>query len=300
MSTLRGYIRQLARQKNALILAHYYQTMDIQGVADFVGDSFELARRASDAGQALIVVCGVSFMAESVKLLSPGKTVLQPAPDAGCPMADMVTPEDVIAQRRSHPGAAVMCYVNSSAEVKAQSDICCTSSSAVRIARSLKEREIVFLPDRNLAAYVSSLLPEKIIIPFDGYCPIHNAATADDVRTGLRLRPRAKVAAHPECRPEVLALSDFVGSTSQLLEYIENSPHKSFLLGTELGVLERLRVTAPDKSVYLLSQGFVCRNMKKTSLQDVMRVLETETGAVEVDDAVAHGARRSLMRMIAS
>jgi len=298
MSALRERIRALAKQKGALILAHYYQTMDIQEAADVVGDSFELARRAQRAPQPCLVLCGVRFMAESAKLLSPDKTVLLPAPDAGCPMADMVSPEDVDALRARYPGVPVMCYVNSSAAVKARSDICCTSSSAVRLARRLPGTDIIFLPDKNLAAYVAQMVPEKNIIPFDGYCPIHHAVTAGDVEAAKRAHPEARVAVHPECRPEVTSLADFIGSTSELLSYIEQSDHKAFLLGTEAGVLERLRVTAPHKAVYLLRAGFVCPNMKKTTLFDVQRALETGAEAIEVDECVAEGARNSLEGMV--
>ena len=298
MNVLQDQIRQLARQNDALILAHYYQTMDIQNVADIVGDSFELARRAQSAKESCIVLCGVRFMAESAKLLSPEKTVLLPVPDAGCPMAGMVGPEDVDDLRRQHPGAAVMCYVNSSAAVKARCDICCTSSSAERLARALPERDIVFLPDHNLAVYIALKVPEKNIIPFPGFCPIHHAVNAEDVRAARRAHPDARVIVHPECRPEVVALADFVGSTSELLAYVERGEHCEYLLGTEEGVLERLRVTAPGKSVWLLKQGFVCPNMKKTTLSDVLRALQTGTEAVKVDPAVAGDAARALWRMV--
>ena len=300
MNALSLQIRRLARQKDALILSHYYQTMDIQNVADFVGDSFDLARRARDTRSSVLVLCGVRFMAESAKLLNPEKTVLLPVSDAGCPMADMVAPDDVDALRRRHPGAVVMCYVNSTADVKARSDICCTSSSAVRIAAGLPERDIIFLPDRNLAAYVAAKLPDKNIIPADGYCPIHHGVTVSDVRAALQVHRGARVAVHPECRPEVVSFADFVGSTSELLDTIQKSDQKVFLLGTELGVLERLRVTAPTKVVYLLGQGLVCPNMKKTRLEDVLRTLETETEAVSVEHSIAEGARRALERMINS
>jgi len=298
MNTLQNQILTLKQKKNALILAHYYQTMDIQAVADVVGDSFELARRAQSASQALLVLCGVRFMAESAKLLNPLKTVLLPVPDAGCPMAGMIAPEDVDALRAQHPGAAVMCYVNSSAAVKARSDICCTSSSAVRLARALPGRDILFLPDRNLAAYVAAQVPEKNIIPFSGCCPIHHAVTAGDVRAARRAHPDALAVVHPECRPEVVALADFVGSTSELLAYIEKNEHNSFLLGTEAGVQERLRVTAPGKAVYLLKSDFICPDMKKTTLSGLLHTLETETEAVEVDPAIAEGARAALERMV--
>ena len=298
MNTLQQQIRTLAREKNALLLVHYYQTMDIQEIADVVGDSFELARRAQTAAQERIVLCGVRFMAESAKLLSPAKTVLLPAIDAGCPMADMIMPEDVDVLRQKYPNAAVMCYVNSSAAVKAKSDICCTSSSAVRLARRLPERDILFLPDQNLAAYVAQRVPEKNIIPFEGYCPIHHSLRAQHVQAAKQTHPEARVAVHPECRPEVTALADYVGSTSELLAYIEKSHENDFLLGTEIGVLERLRITAPDKRVHLLKAGFVCPNMKKTTTNDVLRALETDAEAIKIDSYVAADARTALERMV--
>ncbi len=298
MNALQEDIVQLAREKNALILAHFYQTMDIQDIAHVVGDSFEMARRAQVSEQDLIVVCGVRFMAESAKLLNAQKTVLLPAPDAGCPMADMVTPEDVTALRKKHPHATFMCYVNSSAAVKAQCDICCTSSSAVRIAQNLPGDEIVFLPDQNLGQYVARQVPDKRFIFFSGFCPVHHAVLPIHVQAARQAHPEAKVIVHPECRPDVVDIADFVGSTSELLNYVERDTAKSFIIGTEIGVVERLQHRVPDKEVFLLKSGFVCPNMKKTTLQDIYDALQTEHEAIEIDPNVADGARTTLERMV--
>ena len=295
---LRKRILDSKEQRRALILAHYYQSMDVQGIADFVGDSFEMARRAAQTDAPVLVVCGVRFMAESAKLLSPDKRVLLPAPDAGCPMADMVAPEDVLALRRAYPDAAVMCYVNSSAAVKAVSDICCTSSSAVRVARSLSEKKIIFVPDQNLGAYTASQVPEKEFILFDGYCPIHHAIRAEDVARARAAHPDAVLLAHPECRPEVVALADFVGSTSMLLQYVLERDAPSYLIGTELGIVERMRAIAPEKVIYPLSTRMTCVNMKKTTCEDVLRALETLTPAVELPREDTEGAARTLRRMV--
>lgn len=293
-------ILELKRHKNAVILAHYYQTMNIQNIADFVGDSFELARRAVETESDLIVFCGVRFMAEGAKILAPGKKVLFPVWEAGCPMADMVTPEDVIALREKHPRAAVVTYVNSTAEVKAVSDICVTSSSAERIIKSLKEDEIIFIPDRNLGAYIAEKVPDKKFIMFSGFCPVHDRVTPDDIRRAKAARPGAKVLVHPECVPEVVALADGAGSTSWILSEIENSPaEQSFIIGTEQGVLERLRETSPGREMWLARDGFVCPNMKKTTLDDVLHCLETEQPEMTLPDDLMNAARRSLERMIA-
>ncbi|MDR0293174.1 MAG: quinolinate synthase NadA [Oscillospiraceae bacterium] len=292
-------IQALAERKDAFILAHYYQPMDIQRIAGAVGDSFELAKRATAAPQKTLIFCGVRFMAESAKLLSPDKTVVLPAADAGCPMADMVTPEDVRRLREKHPDAAVMAYVNTSAEVKAECDICCTSSSAEQVARSLREEEIIFLPDRNLGAYVAARAPEKRFILFEGHCPVHRRVAAADVRAAREARPGARVLVHPECLPEVVALADGVGSTSWILREVEQAPPGGqFVIGTEAGVVERLRETAPEQACFLLKAGFVCPNMKKTSLEDVARALNGKTPAVDLDGETMRRARVPLERMM--
>jgi quinolinate synthase len=299
MNTIKEQILKLKAEKKAVILAHYYQTMDIQEIADIVGDSFELAKKAKSTDADIIVLCGVRFMAESAKILNPEKRVLLPVLDAGCPMADMVTPEDVRALKTRYPGAAVVCYINSSAAVKAESDICCTSSSAEKVVRSLSEKQIIFIPDQNLGAYIASKVPEKEFILYDGYCPIHHKVTAADVIKVKEACPEAQLLIHPECRPDVLEYADLVGSTSQILDYAIKSDAREFVIGTEIGVVERLKMLCPSKIFYLLAPGFICPNMKKTGLADVLAVLEQETNEINMSAEEIAGAEQSLKRMIA-
>ena len=299
MTELAKQIRDLKEATDALILAHYYQTLDIQDVADVVGDSFEMAKRARDAEESTIVVCGVVFMAESAKILSPEKTVLLPAPDAGCPMADMVEPEDVLALRAKHPNAAVMCYVNSSAAVKAVSDVCCTSSSAVRIARALDAQEIIFVPDKNLGRYVAEQVPEKTFYFHPGFCPIHDRITPEQVQKAKARYPNAIVTAHPECREEVLALADFIGSTSQIIGFAREADADEIIIGTEIGVLELLQREMPHKKILSVSASFVCPNMKKTTLQDLHNTLATGAHEIRMSPEEIRAAKRPLDRMIA-
>ena len=291
-------ILELKRGKKALVLAHYYQTMDIQNIADHVCDSFEMARRARDAEEELLIICGVHFMAESAKILNPGKTVLLPAPDAGCPMADMIQPGDVVALRAKYPDAAVVCYVNSSAAVKAVCDICCTSSSAVKIVRNLPEKQIIFVPDRNLGAYVAAQVPEKEIILFEGFCPAHNRILDADANAAKIEHPNAKFLIHPECRAEVLQYADYIGSTSGIINEALSSDCAEFVIGTEVGVVERLRVLAPEKTFYPLTGGFVCPNMKKCRLEDVQNSLEHLEFEITLSPEEIAAAKRSLERMV--
>ncbi len=292
-------IKRLKRERNAVILAHYYQTGNIQDIADFVGDSFALSKQAKETAADWIVFCGVRFMAESAKILSPEKTVLLPAPDAGCPMADMVTPEDVRRLRAQYPAAAVACYVNSSCAVKAECDVCVTSSNAVRIVRALPEAQVLFIPDQNLARYVASQAPEKEIIPFSGYCVVHHRITADDVDKAKAAVPGALLLAHPECTAAVLEKADFIGSTEQILSFAASSAEQKFLIGTEEGILHPLRKNSPDKEFYLLSQKLICVNMKKTTLRDVRDALLYGQHAVELDEITMARARACLTRMLA-
>ena len=297
---LQKKIIELKKRKKAIILAHFYQSMDIQLVADHVGDSFELSKRAKNAAEEIVALCGVRFMAESAKLLSPHKTALLPNPYAGCPMADMVDPETVKHLRKQHPGAAVMCYVNSSAETKAECDICCTSSNAVTIAKRIEAREIIFVPDKNLGAYVAGFVPEKKFVFIEGWCPIHKNITKDEALAKKKEFPNAKLAVHPECGPEVVALADFVGSTSQILDYCEKSGHGEFVIGTERGVAERLRHCLPQKTYHMLSPGLLCPDMKKTTLEDVFECLENENGDYSVDlpEDIIRRANLPLERML--
>ncbi len=292
-------IRGLKKERNAVLLAHLYQLPEIQDIADFVGDSLDLSRKARETQADVIVFCGVRFMAETAKILNPGKTVLLPRKNAGCPMADTITPEDIARLKQRHPGAAVVCYVNSSAGTKALSDICCTSSNAVKITASLKEKEIIFVPDKNLGQYVARFLPEKHVILWDGSCPVHDSVSVADVQKAQAAFPGAPVLAHPECRPEVLALADFTGSTSQIIDYAVQSEQQAFIILTESGVLHRLRQVCPGKQFYMLHPAMVCPDMKVTTLSDVYDALYEMQYPVELDKRVIGQAAVCLDRMLA-
>lgn len=291
-------IKKLKKEKNAVIVAHNYQIDDVQEIADVVGDSFALSKYCASGPEDVIVFCGVHFMAESAKILSPHKTVLLPEPAAGCPMADMVTASALKEMKKKHPGAPVVCYINTSADVKAECDICCTSSNAVQVIRSLPEKKIIFVPDRNLGDYISRQVPEKEIVLWDGYCATHDRVTPEDVINVKNVHPNAFVLAHPECKPEVVKLADFVGSTKQIIDYASASKEKKFIIGTEMGVLFRLKKDNPDKTFYLLSQGLICPNMKKTKLQSVWYALSEMRFAIELDREVVAKAAQTLERML--
>ncbi len=292
-------ILRLKKEKNALILAHYYQRLEIQQVADFFGDSFELAKRAKNAENELIIFCGVSFMAESAKILNPTKKVVLPRADAGCRMADMVTPEDIKSLRERYPDAAVVCYVNSSAATKAVSDICCTSSNALKVVKSLPNRQIIFVPDKNLGGYISKLVPEKEFILHSGFCPTHKNITPDEVEKAKAAHPGALLAVHPECEEEVLSCADFIGSTSQIIDYCVKTGGKEYIIGTEVGVVERLEYYHPEKKYHLLTPYLICSDMKKTRLSDVLNALETGEHEIHMTDEEIEAARLPLERMVA-
>jgi len=291
-------IHELAKAQNALILAHYYQSLDVQAIADNVGDSFALAKFAKETDAKIIILCGVRFMAESAKILSPNKTVYLPAPNAGCPMADMVTPEDVLLLRAEHPDAAVVCYVNSSAAVKAVSDICCTSSSAVKIVNSLRERKLIFVPDQNLGAYVAEQCPGKEVILFDGYCPTHHKISEQEIIDAKRAHPNALALVHPECRKAVLNHADYIGSTKGIIEFAGKTDANELLIGTEIGVLEILQRDYPDKQVFSIGNTFTCPNMKKTRPEDVLACLEGQREPITLDEDELRRARLTLEKMV--
>lgn len=291
-------ILKLKKERDALVLAHYYQPLEIQDIADHVGDSFALAKLAQEARQSVVILCGVRFMAESAKILNPDKTVYLSNDAAGCPMADMATPEDVLALKERYPEAAVMCYVNSSAAVKAVSDVCCTSSSAEKLAAAIPERQIVFVPDRNLGSYIAEMLPDKELILFDGCCPIHDAIRADSAKAARERYPEGAILAHPECPAEVRAYADYVGSTAGILDYARKSEAKTLIIGTEDGICEILRREMPDREIVSLQEGFRCVDMKKTTLEDVIACLEGERKPIELPQDEMEGAARSLRRMI--
>lgn len=290
-------IESLKRKRNAVILVHNYQPGEVQDIADFLGDSLELSRKAAETEAEVIVFCGVHFMAETAAILSPGKTVLLPAPDAGCPMADMVTVEKLEALKIGNPGAPVVCYVNTSAAVKAESDICCTSANAENIVRKMKEDRIIFVPDRNLGAYVASKTGKKLILS-DGYCIVHDRMTAHDVKTARAAHPGAEFVAHPECRLEVTALADKVLSTSGMCEYAKKSSAKSMIIGTETAIMYRLKKDNPGKEFYPLSARAVCVNMKKNSLEKVLWALEDMKNIVKVEEKVRLKAKVAIDKML--
>lgn len=293
-------IRRLAKERRAVILAHNYQVPEVQDVADFVGDSLELAREAAEASAELIVLCGVRFMAETAKLLAPGRTVVLPEPEAGCPMADMVRPEDVERLRAEYPRAAFVAYVNTTAATKALVDICCTSANAVRIVEGLREDEVVFLPDRNLCAWVSRHVRKRMVC-HRGFCIVHEQVRPEQVVRMRELHPGAKVMAHPECAPAVLDLADTVQSTSGMVRYVAASEAKEFIVVTESGMNHRLTRLFPDRVFHPLRPEMVCANMKRTSLASVLAALEGTGGEeIRLPEALAEKARRPLERMLAA
>lgn len=299
IAAMSSEIRDLKKQNNAIILAHLYQRPEIQDIADFVGDSLGLSQQAAATDAEIIVFCGVHFMAESAAILSPNKLVLLPEINAGCPMADMVTAEQLREKKHQYPDAVVVCYVNSSAEVKAESDICCTSANAVKVVQSIPaDRQVLFVPDKNLGHYVS-LKANRPIIFWEGHCPTHDRMTLDDIQDQKRLHPQAKVMVHPECRPEIVAMADAVFSTSGMIKYAKERPEKEFIVGTESGIMHQLHKECPGKEFYLASNKLVCPNMKSTTLEKVKWALETKVPKVTVSEDIRLRAIASLERMLA-
>jgi quinolinate synthase len=291
-------IRTLATERGAVILAHNYQRSDVQEVADFTGDSLGLSREAAATGAGVIVFAGVHFMAETAKLLSPGKTVLLPEPRAGCPMADMITGEQLRAWKAAHPGVPVVTYVNSSAEVKAESDVCVTSANAVAVVQALGAGRILFAPDRNLGSWVARSLPDVEVLLWEGWCPTHDMVTAEQVRAARAEHPRARVMIHPECRPDVVDLADAVLSTSQMLAYAATEPADEFVVVTESGLVHALGKAAPSKRFFELSPRMLCPNMKLTTLSKVREALTLMQFEVDVDPEVGSKARTAVERMV--
>ncbi|MCX5840361.1 MAG: quinolinate synthase NadA [Deltaproteobacteria bacterium] len=299
VSVLQKKIRQLLKEKNAVLLAHYYQRAEIQEIADILGDSLALSMEAARTDAEVLVFAGVHFMAARASILSPDKTVLLPKPDAGCPLADRITPEKLLTARKNHPHAAVVTYINSSAAIKAMSDICCTSANAVKIVNSLRDaKEILMVPDGNLACYVAGLTDKKII-PWEGYCPVHHHLTAADVLRMKEKYPRAAFAAHPECRPEILALADYVGSTTGIIRYAGQEGFKEMLVGTEQGVFYQLKKQNPGKTFIPISDQMICEDMKKITLKDIIAAITEMKTVVKVPEEVRIPAKKALDRMLA-
>ncbi len=296
--SIENKIKELARKRKAIILAHNYQVPEIQDLADMCGDSLELSRRAAATDAEVIVFCGVHFMAETASILSPDKTVLLPRMDAGCLMADMITAEALQARLDSLASMPVVTYVNSPAKVKALSTICCTSANVVQVAESLEADEMLMTPDRNLAMYAASRTGKKIHF-WDGYCPTHERLKPQDVTAARKAHPGAVFMAHPECRPEILELADVIASTSGILRYATESDAREFIVGTEIGLLHPLQKANPGKRFYPASEKMVCSNMKKISLQDVLHCLENMTNQVKVAEHIRKPALKAVEKMVA-
>ncbi len=291
-------ISELKGMRNAVILAHNYERSEIQDIADFTGDSLGLSQQAVQQDAEVIVFCGVHFMAESAAILSPHKTVLLPEMYAGCPMASMVTVSALREEKKKYPEAAVVCYVNSTAEVKAESDICCTSANAIEVVNSLEEEEVLFVPDRNLADYVSRNTTKKVI-PWNGYCPTHNQILVSDIIRARREHPDAEILAHPECRRDVLELSDRVYSTTGMLDHACRSGSGEFIIATEKGILHKLEKDNPDKRFYCASDFAICPEMKAIDLDALMLSLENMQHVISVPENVSVRAKLALDRMLA-
>jgi len=298
MNTLKEVIFNLKKQKNAIIVAHNYQIDDVQEIADFVGDSFYLSKVCAEREENVIVFCGVHFMAESAKILSPQKKVLLPEIDAGCPLADMITADDVDRLKEKYPDYSIVCYINSPASVKAKSDVICTSSNAIKVVRNIPNNKIIFLPDKNLGLFVKKNVPEKDIILWEGFCITHYKIKKEDVLKAKSAYPDALLLVHPECREEVVELADFVGSTKQIIDFATSSSAKEFIIGTETGVLYSLKKLNPEKEFYLLHPGMVCPNMKKITLTSLREALLYERYEINVDENVLEGAQRALRKML--
>ena len=295
---LKEKIDQLKGELRAVIVAHNYQRPEVQDIADFVGDSLELSRQCAEVDAETIVFCGVHFMAETAAILNPARTVLLSEGSAGCPMADMISIDELREWKQRYPQASVVCYINSSAEIKAESEICCTSANGVKAVESIANDDILFVPDQNLGHYISTKTKKNIIL-YPGFCYVHHRIKPEQVKLAKQLHPEAQVIVHPECRPEVIDLADAALSTSQMLRYAKASPHNSFIIGTEEGLLHRLRLENPDKFFYLVSNSQICTDMKKTTLATLVRTMELRQNIVTVPEAIRLKAKQAVERMLA-
>lgn len=298
MENLKKEIEQLKQEKNAVLLAHYYVDDAVQEIADYVGDSYYLAKVALKESKDVICFAGVNFMGESAKILNPDRTVIMPDQKADCPMAHMVDVEKIEEMRKKYDDLAVVCYINSTAEIKAHSDVCVTSSNAVKIVKALPNKNIFFIPDRNLAHYIAGLVPEKNFIYNEGFCVVHEYMELEEIKAAKEAHPEAEVLSHPECPAKVLELSDFVGSTSEIIAQAGKSDAKEFIICTESGVLYELQKRNPEKKFYFTETTPICRNMKKVTLEKVLHVLKTGENEVFVDDKVREESKKPLERML--
>jgi quinolinate synthase len=300
MNNITKKIQDLKKKRNAVILAHNYQLEEVQDIADYVGDSLGLSLEAKKTRADVIIFCGVFFMAETAAIINPDKTVMMPDAGAGCPMADMITAGQLKDEKKKFPNATVVAYVNSSAAVKAECDICCTSANAVKVVRSLKDsKEILFIPDMYLGNYVSKQVPDKKFIFWNGYCPTHVAILPEDITRLKAEHPEAVVMVHPECRPEVISLADVALSTGGMLAYAKSSQAKTFIVGTEIGLIHRLKKENPGKEFLPASKRAVCPNMKLTTLEKVLWSLEEFKEKITVPREIADKARVAIERMLA-
>lgn len=285
-------------EKNAVILAHYYVNPEIQEIADYIGDSFNLSKIAASLPNKTLVFCGVSFMGESGCLLSPDKKVLMPDKNADCPMAHMVTKKEIDDARNTYDDLAVVCYINSTAEIKSWSDVSVTSANAVNIVKSLPNKNILFIPDKNLGRFVAEQVPEKNIILVNGYCPIHENISADEIRKLKEAYPNAAILVHPECCEEVTAIADYIGSTSGIIKYSAECKEKELIIGTEIGVLHELKKQCPEKTFLFPESTPICKDMKLITLEKVLEVLETQKNQASVPENQANAASKTLIRML--
>lgn len=298
MRNLVEEIKRLKEEKNAIILAHSYQNIEIDEVADFVGDSLYLSRRAKDTNADIIVFAGVYFMAQTAKIISPEKKVLLPNLNAGCLMADMINHEQMVKFKEPYQNTPVVCYINSTAEVKAECDICCTSSNALEIVKSLNTKRVLFIPDANLGKWVESKLDEVEVITYDGNCPVHNNIDTQDILDARTKYPNAKILIHPECKPEVSKLGDYVGSTSGIIDYVKAHNDKQYVIVTEKGVADRLKRDYPDREFILIKNDMLCESMKLTTLEEIKYSLEHEVNEITLDEDVRLKSAGCIERML--
>jgi quinolinate synthase len=295
---MKAEIARLKKEKDAVILAHYYVDGEVQAIADFVGDSYYLAKKATTVEESAILFCGVSFMGESAKILNPEKKVVMADASADCPMAHMVDVERIAEVRAEYPDVAVVCYVNSTAEIKAVSDVCVTSSNALRIVKNLPNKDIFFIPDENLGRYVAKQLPEKHFIFNDGFCHVHKSIHKEDILKAKEVHPEALVVAHPECTEDTLSVADFIGSTSEIIDYVTASNQTAFIVCTEMGIFYELMQKNPEKKFYSVGHRQFCPNMKKVRLESVLAALEKMEPQVELSEEMRLAAEKPLQRML--
>ncbi|MBQ8635201.1 quinolinate synthase NadA [bacterium] len=298
MNNIQDKIKQLKKEKNAIILTHCYQPIELDEVSDFVGDSFYLSKIAATTNADIIVFAGVYFMAQSAKLLNPTKKVLLPNINSGCFMSDMINVEQLQQFKNKYPNIPVVCYINSTAEVKAECDICCTSSNALEIVKSLNADKILFLPDTYLGKWIEKKLVNTEVVTYNGFCPTHLKIRVEDIKNARQKYPSAKILAHPECHCAVSELADFVGSTKEIMEYAKSSKEKQFVIATEKGVLDRLKRDCPQKEFHLIKDDIICTNMKWNTLEDILEVLEKEANEINIESQIFSRANKCISRMM--